>query len=148
MGSNSQTTPTTTITNYTISGTQGVGYGFPSMGATALINVFNTPAVITLSLFGGTFCPTVPPISNSKGAGGLNLYNGGTTTLTQPNVAQIGMSSNLGGLGVSIQNGTSTVATADEIKTITITINQTGTYDLNLSYSPLNCNQDGYFKIL
>ena len=148
VGSNSQTTPTTTITNYTISGTQGVGYGFPSMAATALINVFNAPAVITLSLFGGTFCPTIPPISNSKGAGGLNLYNGGTTTLTQPNVAQIGMSSNLGGLGVSIQNGTSTVATADEIKTITITINQTGTYDLNLSYSPLNCNQDGYFKIL
>ena len=140
---------TPTINDYTISGTQSVGYGYPSMSTNNIeINVLNAPVQLEIEVYGGTFDPNFPSNnSNSAGAGTFNLLNDGTNTSVPSSVATFGESSNQGGGGQTITNNSSVWATNESTITVTINITQTGTYDLHMSYSPLNCNYDGFMKI-
>lgn len=135
--------------DYTISGLQTIGYNYPSMTSNNIvINVLNAPAQLEIEVYGGTFDPNFPSNnSNSAGAGTFNLLNGGTNTSVPSSVATFGESSNQGGGGQTITNNSSVWATNESTITVTINITQTGTYDLHMGYSPLNCNYDGFMKI-
>lgn len=135
--------------DYTISGLQTIGFNYPSMTSNNIvINVLNAPAQLEIEVYGGTFDPNFPSNnSNSAGAGTFNLLNGGTNTSVPSSVATFGESSNQGGGGQTITNNSSVWATNESTITVTINITQTGTYDLHMGYSPLNCNYDGFMKI-